>query len=110
MDRLEKKDPNFLLRGSSSSTGLPFGLSSKEVLPCDASCIAAKREADAKAESESASKMWLRGGGQNVEGLPPAFAPPEYSDFLKQFASSNLSFAEEVEKVLYDLVSQVSSR
>ena len=113
VDNLKKKDPNFLLRCFSSSN-LPFGLPSNDVLPCDASCARAKKEADAKAtassEADPAPKMWVRGGAQNmVEGLPPAFPPPEYSDFLKQFATSNLSFAAEVEKALYDLVSEVSS-
>ncbi|EUB65019.1 Transcriptional repressor NF-X1 [Echinococcus granulosus] len=108
---LAKKDPNFLLR-CSASTALPFGLPSKEVLPCDSSCTQAMREAKAAEEEAEAAthnepKMWVRGGTHVIdESLPPAFAPPEYSDWLKQFASNNLSFAVEVEKVLYNLVDE----
>lgn len=109
---LTKKDPSFLLR-CSASTGLPFGLPSKEVLPCHSSCTQAMREAkkaeeEAEAAIHNAPQMWVRGGAHVVGApLPPAFAPPEYSDWLKQFASNNLSFAVEVEKVLYDLVDEV---
>ncbi|KAL5111925.1 Transcriptional repressor NF-X1 [Taenia crassiceps] len=105
---LAKKDPNFLLR-CSSPTGLPFGLSSKEVLPCDSFCSRTIREAgeEAKVATHDAPKMWVRGGAHVADAqLPPAFAPSEYSDWLKQFASNNLSFAVEVEKVLYDLVDE----
>ncbi|KAL5961917.1 Transcriptional repressor NF-X1 [Taenia solium] len=106
---LAKKDPNFLLQ-CSASTGLPFGLPSKEVLPCDSTCARAMREAEAEKDAEAthnAPEMWVRGGALAAGApLPPAFAPPEYSDWLKQFASNNLSFAVEVEKVLYDLVDE----
>uniref|UniRef100_A0A0R3WP51 R3H domain-containing protein n=1 Tax=Hydatigena taeniaeformis TaxID=6205 RepID=A0A0R3WP51_HYDTA len=111
---LSKKDPNLLLR-CSASTGLPFGLPSTDVLPCDSSCTQAMRAAkEAKEEAEAAAssvpKMWVRGGAHGIDAsLPPAFAPPEYSDWLKQFASNNLSFAVEVEKVLYNLVDETLS-
>ncbi|VDD80214.1 unnamed protein product [Mesocestoides corti] len=100
---LKKKDPNFFLRSQNSqSSKLPFGLPSNDVLPCDSSCTRANQEAEAKA---TAPTMWVRGGAHVVDdSLPAPFPPPEYSDWLKQFALDNLSFAADVEKTLYELV------
>ncbi len=114
---LEQKDPNLFLNKASAAASssvegdavnsLPFGLTSTAILACDATCARKKKKAE-----EAAKGRWARGGvnagdDDDDDPLPPAFEPPEYSDWLKQFASSNLLFANDVEKVFFELVDKV---
>uniref|UniRef100_A0A158QJ94 R3H domain-containing protein n=1 Tax=Rodentolepis nana TaxID=102285 RepID=A0A158QJ94_RODNA len=108
---LSQKDPNFLLRPP-TIPGLPFGLPTNEILPCDNSCAMAKRLAEGKSKGEAEEtgpKMWPRGGHAIDEMQLSAFPPPEYPDNLKQYASNNSTFANTVEEVFCDIVQEVNS-
>lgn len=116
------KDPSSFLKAKktqqeqkqndAATESLPYGLTNNVILACSDACSKAMR----LKEKGLALNPWLRGEAAlyaiesgSAAAIPAPFDPPEYSDWLKQFASSNTVFAADVERIFYDLVDKVGS-
>ncbi|KAL3317928.1 Transcriptional repressor NF-X1 [Cichlidogyrus casuarinus] len=75
------------------------------LITCNLKCQSAAKLKEASAKREAlAEEMWVRGDDSKAIELPPAFPPPDYTDFLKNYASKYLSFAKSIEQQLEDAV------
>ncbi|KAF8571542.1 hypothetical protein P879_01656 [Paragonimus westermani] len=85
-----------------------------KLLACDESCAKAAESVQSADSCYADTVDWKRGFGKD-SGEPAravgadgklAFEPPEYSEFLRQYALNNIAFATSVERQLFSMVQQ----
>ncbi|KAA3674628.1 uncharacterized protein DEA37_0004370 [Paragonimus westermani] len=85
-----------------------------KLLACDESCAKAAESVQSTDSCYADTTDWKRGFGKDSEEPARtvgadgklAFEPPEYSEFLRQYALNNIAFATSVEHQLFSMVQQ----
>ncbi|CAH8544535.1 unnamed protein product [Dicrocoelium dendriticum] len=82
-----------------------------KLLACDHTCTEVAQQAPSTSGQQyPGTAGWKRGFDQEAEATigdkKDSFDPPEYSDFLRQYALHNYAFALSVERQLYNMVLQ----
>ncbi|TGZ59516.1 hypothetical protein CRM22_009016 [Opisthorchis felineus] len=112
-----------LARQEQSSGGLHLSIKLKErtgeplkLLACDDTCTKAELTSQALESRYADTLTWKRDAKEGLLVMPDAeaaddsqtsFEPPEYSDFLRQYALSNFAFAVGVERQFYSMLTDL---